>query len=218
MNATSDRHLRTRPWLPALLVSVFSACSSVPQRFYTLTAPPGTSAPPASVDQHSSGAPLLIEVLPVVVPAQADVPQIVVRLGSDEVKPVETRRWAAPLADEIRSALSEDLARTLNARDVRGLSTAAIPTYRIAVRITRFDSSLGAYAAIDASWSVTATTRDTNGLTCSISTREPVVPGYEALVAGHQRALGTVAQKIAASILALRDGHPASDCIATPLP
>jgi uncharacterized lipoprotein YmbA len=217
MNATSDRRLRIRPWLPALLVSVLAACSSAPQHFYTLTAAADRSAPPAS-DPHSSGAPLLIEILPVIVPAQTDVPQIVVRLGGDEVRPVETRRWAAPLADEIRSALSADLARTLNARDVHGLSTAAIPAYRIAVRITRFDSSLGAYAAIDASWSVTVTARDTSGLTCSTSTREPVTPGYEALVAGHQRALGTVAQKIAAGILAVRDGRPASDCIAAPGP
>jgi uncharacterized lipoprotein YmbA len=218
MNATSDRRSRRQPWLPALLASVLAACGSTPQHFYTLTAPDGGSAPPASVDEHSSDAPLLIEILPVAVPAQADVPQIVVRLGGDEVKPVETRRWAAPLADEIRSALSEDLARTLNARDVHGLSTAAIPAYRIAVRIARFDSSLGAYAAIDASWSVTATARETNGLTCSISIREPVADGYEALVAGHQRALGAVARKITASILALRGGHPASDCVATPPP
>jgi uncharacterized lipoprotein YmbA len=217
MNATFDRRFCIRPWLPALLVSVLTACSSTPQHFYTLTAPADRSTPPAS-DPHSSGAPLLIEVLPVIVPAQADVPQIVVRLSGDEVSPVETRRWAAPLADEIRSTLSEDLARTLNARDVHGLSSAAMPAYRIAVRITRFDSSLGAYAAIDASWSVTATAGDTNGLTCSTSTREPVAAGYEALVAGHQRALGTVAQKIAAGILAVRDGHPLSDCIATPPP
>ncbi len=213
MNSISDHHPRMRLLLRLLplLSLVLVACSSAPQRFYTLAAPAAgsSSAPTVAV-------PLLIEVLPVTVPAQVDVPQIVVRIGNDELAPVETRRWIAPLAEEIRAALSDDLVRVLAARDVHGIGAGTdAPTYRVAMRITRFESSLGAYARIDASWSITATNKPDGGLACSAGATESIAPGYEALVAGHQRALTAIAEIIAADITALRNGGVAKDCAAT---
>ncbi|MGH8506401.1 MAG: PqiC family protein, partial [Stenotrophobium sp.] len=96
--------LRDTRCLLAATAAMLSACAGAPTQFYTLI-PPG----PAIQSQATTAAALQIEVLPVEIPLQVDRPQMVVREGSGRIVPVETRQWIAPLATEIRSALSADL-------------------------------------------------------------------------------------------------------------
>lgn len=70
---------------------------------------------------------------------------------------------------------------------------------RIQLDLRRFESAPGAYALIEAAWSLRLP-NDTAvaPLTCTTTISERVGPGYDALVRGHQRALGRLAAEIAA--------------------
>lgn len=187
-----------------------AACSATPTHYYTLL------PPAAAVAEHAAQDPAFqIEVLPVAIPQQVDVPTMVVRAGSGAVTPVETRRWIAPLDSEIRSALIAALTRRLGVADVSGVAPiAALPLYRIRLSVRRFDSALGAAAQIDAVWTVHAAHDPVRTATCESHVRVPVAPGYEALAEGHQRAVIAVADAIAEALLALQSGKSVSACAA----
>jgi uncharacterized lipoprotein YmbA len=181
-----------------------TGCRSVPTHFYTLMPPP--SAEPRAA---AATAPLQVEILPVSVPPQVDVPQLVVRRGGEEVVPVDTRRWVAPLSAQLRVVLAADLHDAIGARDVYGLPHAAgAPLYQVQVNVQRFDSVLGGNADIDALWSVTDEADRSRSLTCSSRASVPVGAGYDDLVGGHQRALAEIAQQIGAAVTALQRTAP----------
>jgi uncharacterized lipoprotein YmbA len=186
-----------KPFRLALCAAVLGlgACSGEPTRFYTLLPPPG---PPAA-----AAAALQIDVQAVDLPPQVDTQQMVVRTAAGELAPVDTRRWIAPLGDELRDALSAGLSRRLNAQDVHGLAGAAapgLPTWRVDFKVQRFESTLGGAARIDALWTLRRGDDKAPRLTCASSVTQNVGPGYEALAEGHQRALEEIAGRIAAAI------------------
>ena len=173
--------------------SLLSACAStVPTRYHSLLDESGATAAPAPAKR-------LIDVQAVSIPTQVDRPQIVVRHDGGVV-PLEQERWIAPLADEARAALSADLSRELGATDVAGQPRpqgASVLSIKIDLR--RFDSVPGAYAAIDAVWSLSTNDAKSSALVCASSARETVGPGYEELVRGHRRALAAIASRIASA-------------------
>ncbi|MEY2160630.1 PqiC family protein [Rhodanobacter sp. FW106-PBR-LB-2-11] len=178
----------------ATAAMLLAACASAPTHYYTLVAPADAAA--ASPSPSPSSPPF--ELLPVGVPAQVDQPQLVVREGGQSVALLGSERWIAPLGDEVRSALSADLARELRSADVSGLPGNDRPLLRIKLDLRRFDSAPGSYALVEAAWSV----RLLHGaqpamLACTSRVSEAVGPGYPALVQGHQRAIGQLAAQIA---------------------
>lgn len=179
-----------------------AACASAPLHYYTLVAPaadtPVSSAPPSPS----------FELLPVGVPAQVDQPQLVVREGGQSVALLDSERWIAPLNDEVRSALSADLARELHSQDVSGLPGNDKPLLRIKLDLRRFDSQPGSYALIEGAWSVRLLRgQHLAALACTSQVTETVGPGYAALVQGHQRAIGALAAQIAAAARLLGTGQ-----------
>ncbi len=201
--------------LGAAVAMALVGCASAPMHYYTLMAAAAESAdalmapaaesagaPSAAADQGTAGLPF--ELLPVSVPAQVDVPQLVLREGGQSVAMLEGRRWIAPLGSELRGALSADLARQLHSQDVSGLPGNQRPLLQIKLDLRRFDSQLGGYALIEAGWSVRVLHAAHGGaLACSSRVRETVGPGYDALVQGHQRALAQLAAQIAGVARAL---------------
>jgi hypothetical protein len=170
-----------------------------------------TLLPSAAAEPPNPATSLAFELLPVSVPAQVDQPQLVVREGGQSVALLEGERWIAPLADEVRGALSADLTRALPGRDVGGMPSAGKPVLQVRVDLRRFDSQPGAYALIDGAWSV----RWSHGakpasLACNSRVRKSVGSGYDALVQGHQRALDELAGQIAVVARALAAGQSAS--------
>lgn len=196
--------------LGAAVAMALAGCASAPMRYYTLMPPAAEPAvaPAAAADQGAAGLPF--ELLPVSVPAQVDVPQLVLREGGQSVAMLEGERWIAPLGSEVRGALSADLARQLHSQDVSGLPGNQRPLLQIKLDLRRFDSQLGGYALIEASWSVRVLHAAHGGaLACSSRVQETVGPGYDALVQGHQRALARLAAQIAGAARALgRDEVP----------
>ena len=190
--------------LGAAAALALAGCASAPMHYYTLIPPAAepAAAPVAAADQGLAGLPF--ELLPVSVPAQVDVPQLVLREGGQSVALLEGRRWIAPLGSEVRGALAVDLARQLHSQDLSGLPDNQRPLLRIKLDLHRFDSQLGGYALIEAGWSVRVLHAAHGGaLACSSRVREPVGPGYDALVQGHQRALARLAAQIAGVARAL---------------
>jgi uncharacterized lipoprotein YmbA len=203
--------IRMRPHHLALMLGlVLAGCASAPLHYYTLVAPAGEpdggSGPTAAANS-----PLSFELMPVNVPAQVDQPQLVVREGGQGVALLGSERWIAPLADEVRSALSADLVRQLHGADLSGMAAGDKPRLRIKLDVRRFDSAPGAYTLIDAAWSVRAASGHPPAtLACTTRVRETVGPGYPALVQGHQRAIAQIAARIATAARALAEGQKAA--------
>ena len=188
----------------ALTLLALAGCTSpAPTRFHTLLPP--AAAPHATV-QAAAQAAYAIEVLPAEVPAQVDVPQLVVRRGDGELTLVETRQWAAPLPSELRGALSDRLRTRLGVRDVYRLAPAdTLPVWQVKLAVQRFDIELGVAARLDAGWSLRS---GDAVLSCASQVREAVGAGFDAAVQGQQRALMAVADAIATAIEAAQSGRP----------
>lgn len=122
------------------LAAALAGCASAPVHYYTLSAPAGTASAPAGAQ-----AAYMIDVLPVSVPTPADQPQLMVRNGDGSVSALYSERWTAPLADEVRGALSDALQRELGALDVRVVKPASsAAVWRVQTDVQRFDLSPGA--------------------------------------------------------------------------
>jgi len=187
-------------------VAAATACRSAGASYYTLVAEPADVASSAPVPSFQ------LDVLPVDVPPDVDRAEIVVRESTGQVTPVQTRAWVAPLAREIRHALSDDLTRALGGvRDIAGLSPAdGMPVFRVKLAVKRFESQLGKRAMIEAISTVRNTSKDAPVLVCSHRASEAARPGYAALAEAHQRALAAIAKQIAHSIEAMQAGSPAT--------
>lgn len=179
-----------------ILLSGLAACgSSPPARYYTLQAPAGGAA-------GAGNAGFMIEVLPVIVPAQADQPQIMLRTGAGSIAPLYSDRWSAPLGDELRSALSDGLTRELGALDVRVVRPPAeTPVWRIQADVQRFDLSTDGPAVLDVTWRARPISLKGQALICrSVITVPAAGADVPKLVAAQQQAAALLARTIASGI------------------
>ncbi|NID05308.1 membrane integrity-associated transporter subunit PqiC [Luteibacter jiangsuensis] len=184
-----------------LLVAGLGACASAPTHFHTLV-PPSAPLPAATAS-------FAIDVLPVAVPPQVDQPALVLRQGATGIAVLDGERWASPLGDEIRGALSADLAARLGTHDMHGLPRGKdAKVVRVQLDVRRFDSEVGGSATLEASWSV----RGADGVSANCASRvsEPAGSSYDSLVEAHQRVLGTVADQVATAVRSVAAGQPAT--------
>jgi uncharacterized lipoprotein YmbA len=170
--------------LAALLL--LTACRSDPIHFHTLTpAQPGGGA-------HNGIGEIQIE--GVSVPPQVDRPQIVIRQGNSGLSILETDWWGASLADELRSALVDQL-------------TNASPQSKISVRVDvqRFDSVPGQYGLIDVKWRLRPLGQGDNALlTCRSTLQTPSGTSIDDLVTAQQNNV----KRLAALIVQAASGTP----------
>lgn len=200
-------------------VAVISAlalggCASPPpDHFYSLSnglptaeAAAGALAGGAASPRGAVVSPYFIEVLAPSVPPQVARSQLVITSGAGRIDLLEQERWSAPLASEIGQALSLALSARLGAIDVfRTPAPEQAAIYRISTSVQRFESAPGQYALLDAVWSVRLA-GSPKVLTCRSELKEPVASGYDALVDGHRRAVGRLADSIAAAVRRLAAG------------
>ncbi len=182
----------------AATTAVLAGCASPPSQFYTLS--------PTDDTAHTAPAPnpsWLIELAPIDVPPQVAKAQFVVQTSDTQVRVLEERRWSSLPGDEIRRALSGDLAQQLGTIDVYGSPyPPGAPVYRVSVKVQRFESWPDSHALIDAVWSVRSLATQTV-MTCRSVFDEPVAPGYDALVAGHRRAVEALSAAISSGVRAV---------------
>ncbi len=87
-----------------LMLALLAGCASSPStRFYTLSETAPAGSPPAGAG--------LVTLTGVTIPGEIDRPQMVRRIGPNQLSISELDRWAAPLDEIIRRVLTEDIAR-----------------------------------------------------------------------------------------------------------
>jgi uncharacterized protein len=187
--------MRSRLFHVIVSAAILSACASAPTHYYTLL-PPADNAAIAHAD-------VAISVDPVSVPPENDQPQWLVRIGRGEVAVLDSERWAAPLGDELRAALSDDLGRLLGTAAPAGSQH----VYRVRVQVRRFESMPADHVSIEADWRIERT--GTPPLNCASRVSEQVEPGYPAIALGHQRALAEISTQIATAVRGMESGNPA---------
>src|ERR1700722_16199506 len=103
-----------RMWLrPVVLLGccALSACgSSPPTRFYILNEIAPTNPAPAASALNQ----IPVRVEPIAIAPELDRPEIVSRIGPNRVHVAGSDLWAAPLAEQIRRVLSDDLSARLS--------------------------------------------------------------------------------------------------------
>ncbi len=192
-------HLLVRSTFLLLAIFVVGGCGSSPkENYYTLSTAAGLngSAPSDGASAYS------VALGPITLPEVVDRQELVLRVGPNEVTFVELHRWAGSLKSEIPRIIADNLAGYLNIRRVTAYPQSAgdDADYRVLVDIQRFDSTLGDSVTIDALWTVR---RQSDGkVRTGRSTAKEPTSGreYDALVAGHSRALATVSREIAEAI------------------
>jgi len=198
MNATRGASIgRLVAWAMLALVG----CSSTPPtHFHTLVAPPerGGNAVRAVPAPR-----VRIEVLPVSVPVQVDLPQMVVRLADDSVMVLEHERWIAPLGDEIRQAIVLRVGQAV--ADVTPAATAGEGPWRVGVDVQRFDAMLHRAAGAQLQWSLQGPAGSAT-LRCQASYEQPVGVGVEALAAGYRALFERLSDAIGAAVKAAATG------------
>lgn len=184
----------------ALLAAVAAACASASSRFYTLSATATPDGQPA--------VPWAVTVGPVSVPASVDRPQLVVQATPNRVEIDEFNRWAAPLDDGVARTVAADLEVLLGTgRVVAGPVANFAAAYQVTVDVQQFVSAPGAYALVDAVWSVQRVAGGATRGGRTVAREETADPSYDALAAAHSRALATVSADIAAALRALAADH-----------
>lgn len=182
--------------IPIACVLLSAGCSSTPPRYYTLSATTGTSATRSD---------LSVVVGPVSVPAEVDRPEIVVKRGPNKVQLDEFNLWASPLHNNISRVVAENLGKMLGTRRVTLFpqTVSADADYRAAIEVQSFESTPGTSAVLDAAWTVRRM-KDSRTKTGRTTVREPLQENsYDALAAGHSRALAQLSQDIAAAVRGL---------------
>jgi uncharacterized lipoprotein YmbA len=165
-----------------------------------LSGAPAPAAPASTVS---------VVVGPVTIPAVVDRPEIVVTVAENEVWLDEFNRWASPLPDAIAVATAESLGAALATSRAASLVQSAVDAdFRASVEVQRFESAPGAYALLDAVFTVRRTA-DARAVTGRTTVREATADkSYEALAAAHSRAIARLAADIAATIRAFPPQTP----------
>ncbi|MCF4997935.1 hypothetical protein GIW70_09780 [Pseudomonas syringae] len=143
---------------------LLAACRSDPIQFHTLI--------PTQPSVTRAGNEIPIEGISV--PPQVDRPQIVIRQGNAGLAILETEWWGASLADELRSALMDQLSNSNNLRKVS-----------VRIDVQRFDSIPGQYGLIDVKWRLRAGDAS-DLLVCRTTLQTPSGPSIDDLVIAQQ--------------------------------
>jgi uncharacterized protein len=181
-----------------LAVSCVTACgSSPPMRFYTLQAVEG-----ATSGANLSGAiPLRVE--RVTVPAELDRQALVQRVAPGQVRISELDRWAAPLDDMIRRAVTTDLASRLGAERVVDAYEPATPEMRrrLFIDVTDLYADSSCAITLRVSWTLQSPNAPDKRASEAID-GPPVASCPAGMAQGVSRALAVLSDRIAAAVTA----------------
>jgi uncharacterized lipoprotein YmbA len=132
--------------LAPLGLALLSACaSSPPARFYTLSDTAPEATPPTGVG--------LVRIASVSIPGELDRPELVRRVGPNQLSISGLDRWAAPLDQTIQRALADDLSR-------RVPTPAPGQQYSVSVDIREFYGDANCGVTLRAAWTVRQTHAD----------------------------------------------------------
>ncbi len=148
----SRASLRSRASVGLLCVVLGSCGTSPPTRFFTLSASPPVT--PTTTDAASEAA--LLRVQPIVIPAELDRLELVTHAGPNLVRVAGTERWAAPLDEQIRRVLSEDLRLRLPPHSVADPyePVTTDPRRLLSIEIGEFEVDQNCAATLHSDWTL----------------------------------------------------------------
>jgi hypothetical protein len=136
---------------------------------------------------------------PITIPGYLNRPQIVVRLGENEVALAETDRWAEPLRDNLARTLEENLSSLLPEATFVHHPLCEAPDVAVGLDLRRFEAVATGTVVLDATWWIT---RDGDLIERRATTIEEAAAaaGRAASVAAQSRALAELAREVAAGV------------------
>lgn len=176
-----------------------AGCGSSPKaQYYTLQAPPSPAAQSTIIDAAQPE----ILIGPISLPEAVDRSQWVLRTGDNTLDISDTQRWAEPLKTGIARVLAANLVQLLGTPKVTlfGAGVAADAAVRINIDIAAFESAPGDSATIEALWTIKAAGNGKPLSGRSIVREALPDAGYQAVAAGHGRALAQISREIAAAL------------------
>ena len=194
-------------WIPLTLACC--GCASAPVSYYTLIAPAAAS----SAETVSTCC--IIEIRNVRIPPQVDKPELVIRRSDEQFAVLSNDLWIAPLRDEVRGALLDD---------IRGKLPPAQPgeggraqKFVIWVDVSRFESEPGRYALIEAEWRIEPAPSLRSAApgpkfaapVCTTLAQVPIAGGVSDVVRGYRQAISAVASSITLKLRDAQQGGPA---------
>jgi hypothetical protein len=183
------------------LMALAGCGTSAPTRFYVLSPIPASEEGSRVVLDERC---LAIGIGPITLPQYLERPQIVTRLGSNEMKLADFDQWAEPLKDNVSRVLSENLSALLCA-DAMAIFpwTGSTPVdYQVQVEVIRLDGRLGGEAMLTARWAIMGEDSRKVLYTTTSSYRGSVPDSedYSTFVATQSRLLEKFSQDVAEAI------------------
>lgn len=184
----------------ALSLAVAGCGSSPTAKFYVLSAVKTQEAPGNVASQVERPS---LAIGPVEIPDYLDRPQIVTRTTQNELFISEFDRWGGSIKDDVERVLVENLGALLASDGIVVFSwNRRLPaSYRMPVKVLRFDADPGGSVPLKVLWSVGAPDGRSvllmreSTISQSLSGRD-----YGAIVAAMSQALGAMSQEMAAGI------------------
>jgi uncharacterized protein len=182
-----------RPMLCALLL-IGGCVSRQADHFYVLDpVPPGIRGPQSVFDRQVT--------LRVTVPAVVDRSEMVLSTA-DGVTLLDHQRWAAPLADLVTTALSQDIERR-NAGVLvlaHRAEQAGLPLIKIDVDLDQVTARLGDQVSVEAHWRVTDARTGRVSLGRETFSAPLGARGYAAVAGGLSSCIGQLADRLTAQL------------------
>lgn len=191
-------------FLLCVVLSMLAGCTASTQKsqFFVLSpiskdSPERITTPPGK---------LTLGVGPFEFPSYLNRPNILNRVGDNQVQLSEFHRWAEPLEENFSRVLAENLSILLSTDQVSIFPwKGAIPIgYQVTVAVTKFDGKLGGDTVLECRWAVfRGYGKEVLVMKKSSFTEASQGNSYDALVAGMNKNLGKLSAEIANSIKSL---------------
>ncbi len=198
-------------FLGAILPILGGCMGSEPARFYTLS----TIGDEAASHQAATAVNgVSFGVAPVILPDYLDRPQIVTRIGLNELQVAEYDRWAGSLGENITMVVRENLSSLLGTDHVFSYpwNSPSGNDYKVAVRIIRLEGIPSGSVVLRAMWSVWRVRGNESIITREAEYKETMTAaGYDAMVAAMSRALANMSRDIAGELRVIISNSPTKE-------
>ena len=175
-----------------------SGCASPETHYYSL-AQSFANSPKDRVKKIPAEA-LWIEVAPVQVPERLNRQNIVVTNKDGSLKRLERDKWSAPLPDEMRDVLSQELQSFLGALDIYQWGAPDVtPVYRITTQVVHMDAELDKRASAELCWAVRRNSDEVTVTGCT-QNEWSGLSGVDGVVAAYQKIVSQAALDIATGL------------------
>jgi len=186
-------------WVPLTLACC--GCASAPVTYYTLIPPTVSSS------AETASTCCVIEIRNVRIPSQVDRAELVIRQSDEKLAVLSNDLWIAPLRDEVRGALLDDIRGKLPL-GASG-SGGSAQKFVIWIDVNRFESEAAKYALIEAQWRVArAADPKSASAVCRTLAQVSIAGGVSGVVGGYQRAISIVAASISVKLQDAQQGGP----------